>query len=756
MYNINMIKNLECEFLVAGAGISGICAAIQAGRLGLDTVIIEKEMTLGGNAGPLLGVGPSGAHVNNEFYTETGIVLEIEEHLSKEGARPVQNLMALNTSVLWDRVVSDMLKTAGVRIFRKHLVTDAKTTNRNITKIEALNIENLDKIEFTINGFVMDATGDAHVAVLSGADTVMGRESKDQTQERNAPQNDDDKISAASLMAITAYTGIKNEFIPPKGTPKWNRAKPANTFDPKKKYNYIFQVDEGGESEELHPLLSPQELYESLVTRIYSIWDYFKNTLYKGKAEDHELIWISPILGRRESRRILGDYLLTQTDIEENKDFSDAAGFGGFYLDYHPHSNDGGYETYFYSNPLPYQIPLRCLYSRNIINLFSAGRAISASHIAFTSTRVMRTGGLLGQSAAVCAKMCCEKNSSPSNIAANHIKEFHTELRKNDVFIPGIYISDNYNLTEGSIITASSEDNLDMEAARGDIKFTSSSSETRILCFPENLEKLMIYVRNRKNSAKNLDISISYGVTDPIELHNPDLSKTGRNYNFHYPLKEETVSKFHNLKTKTLSVPAHYEGWASIDINMHKFNGPDRKTVRKCLRILTSGNVDIGITPIKPDYIEGKNVPLLKFEPLLKPGAVTNITDGFIHREGVGLTHQWTSRYGEPLPQSLTIDFRKQISFSEIHLVFDTTEKKEHDMFYVKGEKAPARCAKNYKLEAIINGKPKTIYSENDNCFRFKKIVLDKTITADKLVLTINANVSGKGPARVYDIRVYN
>ncbi|HPJ21151.1 MAG TPA: FAD-dependent oxidoreductase [Clostridia bacterium] len=78
----------ECEFLVAGAGIAGICAAVQAGRLGIDTVIVEKEMTLGGNAGPLLGVGPSGAHVNNEFYTETGIVMEIEERLSKEGARP--------------------------------------------------------------------------------------------------------------------------------------------------------------------------------------------------------------------------------------------------------------------------------------------------------------------------------------------------------------------------------------------------------------------------------------------------------------------------------------------------------------------------------------------------------------------------------------------------------------------------------------------------------------------------------------------
>ncbi|MDX1357851.1 MAG: FAD-dependent oxidoreductase [Clostridia bacterium] len=750
-----MIIPLDCDFLVVGAGLSGICAAIQAGRLGIDTVIIEKEMTLGGNAGPLFGVGPSGAHVNNEFYTETGIVAEIEERLSSEGARPVENLMALNTSVLWDRVISEMLLEAGVRIFRKHLFIGAVTYDKRITEAKVLNIENLDEIQFKINGYIMDATGDAHVAAMSGAEITMGCEAKFHTGERSAPDEPCETVSAASLMAITAYTGKRNPFIPPPGTPKWNKAKPANTFNPKRKYNYIFQVDEGGASDELHPLKSPQELYESLVTRIYSIWDYFKNDLYKGKAEEHELIWISPILGRRESRRIIGDYLLTQTDCEENHDFDDAAGFGGFYLDYHPPSSDGGYETYFFSNPLPYQIPLRCLYSKNISNLFSAGRNISASHIAFTSTRVMRTGGLLAQSAAICASMCIEKGVSPRTIVKDHINEFQLALRRNDVFIPGVSPFDKKNLVEKSKITATSEDALDMIPDQGNLTFFHGKSDVNIYSFPRNMDRLFLYVRNRRKTPGKLSVTMSYGKTGGIELYDHHNTGTGKNYKFHYPIKEEKVTKFNKLIEKTLSIPPHYEGWAAIECRLEDFMGPDRKTVRKCIRVTTTGSAGIARAKRIPDYMDGDNIPLIRIEPVYKPGGVANIKDGFIHREGIGLLHQWTSRYGAPLPQSVTIDFGEEVLFDTIELVFDTTERKESDMFYYKGEKSPSRCAKEFMLEIIADGKKRTIFKEDNNTNRFRKIHLEKPAEAEKLILTVCSNISGKGPARVYDIRVY-
>ncbi|MBN1624642.1 MAG: FAD-dependent oxidoreductase [Clostridia bacterium] len=749
-----MKQTYECEFLVAGAGIAGICAAIQAGRLGIDTVIIEKEMTLGGNAGPLFGVGPSGAHVNNEFYTETGIVLEIEERLSKEGARPAQNYMALNTSALWDRVISDMLREAGVRIFRKHLVTDAKASHSKIRSVSVTNIENLDQLDFMINGFTMDATGDAHLAYLSGAETVIGRESKSETGERSAPEKSDKTISAASLMAITVDTGIRKTFVPPPGTPTWNPSKPANTFDPNKKYNYIFQVDEGGLENGLNSMTSPQALYESLVEHIYSIWDYFKNTKYKGLAETHELIWISPILGRRESRRIVGDYMLTQTDIEENRDFPDAAGFGGFYLDYHPPSHDGGYETVFYYNPQPYQIPLRCLYSHNIKNLLSGGRAISATHLAFTSTRVMRTGGLLGQSAAVAAYLCLKKQVNPADIVNSYIDEFHTLLKINDVFIPGIISQDSSNLVNSAVISATSEASLSIPSDPISPQYTKSPATARIYSIPDKLDKVMLYVWNKKKTLGSLELVISYGKTSEFIYNEPELNKSPAEYSFHYPERENDVSAFDVIYSKQMKIPAHYHGWVSYDCGISKLEAADRKTVRKCLKIKATGNVDLALNGNPPDFIEGDNIPLFCIEPAYVYGSAHNIKDGVIHREGIGLLHQWISSPNKPLPQALTIDFGQKVAIKHIDIIFDSTEKTEADMFYCKGELASPRLVKSYSVDTISSGSSKTIYETKDNRHRFNKIILAEPVETDSIRITVNSTVTEGNPARIYEVRV--
>jgi len=752
MYNWGMRNTYKCDFLVAGAGISGICAAVQAGRLGLDTVIIEKEMTLGGNAGPLFGVGPSGAHVNNEFYTETGIVLELEERLNKAGARPAQNYMAINTSTLWDRVVSDMLKEAGVRIFRKHLVASVKTDKCRIESVGVINIENLDEIEFIVNGYALDSTGDAHLAVLSGADITMGRESRAKTGERSAPEKADRTISAASLMAVTVDTGIKNDFTPPEGTPEWNPSKPANTFDPSKKYNYIFQVDEGGEETGLNSMDTPQALYESLVERIYSIWDYFKNTKYKGKADTHELIWISSVLGRRESRRIIGDYMLTQTDIESNKDFEDAVGFGGFYLDYHPPSHDGGYETVFYYNPLPYQIPLRCLYSRNIRNLFSGGRAISATHIAFTSTRVMRTGGLLGQSTAAAAYLCLKHGKSPLEISTHHMDELHILLKKQDVFIPGVSTKDPDNLVNIASVSATGTAGFESYENPIDPKWTGKNCETRLYCYPDKIDGIMFYARNKKNRAGRLSLELAFGKTKGFTAY--EHAKKNTNYSFHYPERENDVSSLTSFYKKSMTIPAHYQGWVVFSCALDNLEQPDRKTVRKCMSIKISGNTEYAVNSESPDFMEGNIIPIIRFEPVFDYGSPSNIKDGSIHREGIGLLHKWTiNPYNKP--QSLMLDFENEVEFSIIELVFDTTEKTEAEMFYCKGTEPPEKLVREFSVEIVSNGTCREIFKEGNNWHRYIKIKFDDKQKADQVKINVLSIASDRAEAGIYEVRIY-
>ena len=273
---------------------------------------------------------------------------------------------------------------------------------------------------------------------LSGADYRVGRESKAGTGERCAPEKADDIISSASITALVVDTGVACEFTPPDGTPEWNPEKPDNHFNPKQRIHFLWQVDEGGESFENHSLYTPQQLYLRLLSRIYSVWSFIKNVKYREEARNFHLIWVSPILGRRESRRILGDYVLTQTDIESCRIFPDAAGFGGSFLDEHLPSYDGGYEVRYYTRPLPYDIPFRCLYSRNVDNLFSGGRAIGVSHIAFTSARLTRTPAMLAQSAAIAAKLCLDRGMGPRDIAKSHTAELQQELLKNDVWVIGV------------------------------------------------------------------------------------------------------------------------------------------------------------------------------------------------------------------------------------------------------------------------------------------------------------------------------
>ncbi|MEI8044856.1 MAG: FAD-dependent oxidoreductase, partial [Verrucomicrobiota bacterium] len=366
-----MTRTIKCDFLVAGGGIAGICGALQAGRLGLKTILIEKEMRLGGNTGPNLGVGAHAAMHCNPYWNETGIIEEIEQHINYHRARLFPTNFGYNIHPLWDTLVAALLKQAGVLILRRHLVTGCTVAGQRIARVDVLNIENLDRLEVQIGGFVLDATGDAFVADLAGAQWKMGRESKAETGERSAPERADAIVSTSSITALVVDSGIPCQFTPPPGTPEWNPEKPDNHFDPSKRIRFLWQVDEGGEDERNHPLYTPQDLYLRLVSRIYSVWNYLKNVKFPREAANFQLIWISPILGRRESRRVEGDYLLTETDINNCRVFEDAIAFGGFYLDEHLPSYDGGYEVRYYCRPLPYDIPFRCLYSKNIDNLFS-------------------------------------------------------------------------------------------------------------------------------------------------------------------------------------------------------------------------------------------------------------------------------------------------------------------------------------------------------------------------------------------------
>ncbi len=192
---------------------------------------------------------------------------------------------------------------------------------------------------------------------------------------------------------------------------------------------------------------------------VYGVWNYIKNSGNFPEAENWTLEWVGTIPGKRESRRFEGHYMLKQQDIVEQTHFDDAVAFGGWAVDLHP--ADGVFSelpgcNQYHSKGI-YEIPYRCYISKDIQNLFLAGRLISASHVAFGSTRVMATSALGGQAVGMAAAMCRELECLPQAIFPDKIKNLQQKLNLLGQSIPGLPVDQHANLAAKATIRASSE-----------------------------------------------------------------------------------------------------------------------------------------------------------------------------------------------------------------------------------------------------------------------------------------------------------
>ena len=200
-----------------------------------------------------------------------------------------------------------------------------------------------------------------------------------------------------------------------------------------------------------------EEIRDDLVSCIYGIWDHLKNVGDHG-AENYDLEWVGMYPGMRESRRLVGDYLLNENDVVSNRQFEDAVAYGGWAMDIH--ASKGLYDF----DALPslvvsfdgsYTIPYRSYYSKNIGNLMMAGRNISATKMAMGSTRVMGTCAIGGQAAGTAAALCIKYDCLPRGVH-EHMDELQQTLLKDDCYIPGIRNTDQKDLARTAVVTASS------------------------------------------------------------------------------------------------------------------------------------------------------------------------------------------------------------------------------------------------------------------------------------------------------------
>ena len=463
------------ETVVVGGGMSGLCAAMSAARHGVKVALVHARPVLGGNASSEIRVHISGADHGMEKpdYAEGGLLYELM--LENKARNPHFSYS------IWDMILFEAAKNQeNLTVYYNTVMYDCETENDRITSI--LCVQETTEMRYKITAPIfIDCTGNGTLGYYAGALYRQGSESKAQTGEIDAPEKANNERMGNTIMFRARNMGHPVKYTPPSFAKKYTEEdlryrmhcathKPdySTCRDPEKNekcggvsargidYGY-FWIELMGETDDI--ITDFENIRDDLVAALYGVWDHIKNGGDHG-AENYELEWVGMLPGTRESRRLEGDYMLDETDILENRIFEDAICYGGWNVDLHTahglldlHRHPSGDSRYFDGI---YTIPYRSYYSKNISNLFMAGRIISATKLAYCSTRIIGCCAIGGEAVGIAASLCKKYDCTPKELAPEHIKELQQEILKADGFLPEIFNEDQNDFARSASFSASS------------------------------------------------------------------------------------------------------------------------------------------------------------------------------------------------------------------------------------------------------------------------------------------------------------
>jgi hypothetical protein len=778
----------EVDVLVAGGGLAGTCAAIAAARQGAKTAIVEQRDVLGGNASSLVRVHIGGAPDNGWQFDarETGI---IEELRLTYAAKDPENSYAWIDHVLRDACLAEQ----NLIVYHGITIDDAKTEGfaadgyvNRIIECSGLQQGSETRHVFKAKVFV-DGTGDGTIGALAGAEFRMGREARTEFGESIAPDVTDAYKLGSSILFEARDMGHPVSFTPP----TWAKKLPKDYSDVRRSrqptggkegngyWHGAMHVgwwwnEYGGE---LDTIRDNEAIKHELLSILYGLWDHVKNSgdpRYANSA-NYDITWVGSIPGKRESRRIVGDYILKQQDVTAGTIFPDQVAAGGWNIDLHPPRG-------FYDENLPcsqaqlhdlYTIPYRSIYSKTASNLLLASRCLSVTHVAHGTTRLQATLATVGQAAGIAAAWCARVGISPRALGTTRLQAYQQELLKQDGFLIEARSMDPADLARSAAaaVTASSEHPLHFENPGAWIpllfpvaqQFPAIPSgneavirEIKLLVKNDSDDKVTIEggVRDAQllgdfTSATDksrmagvcLARSVSWvtlGLDTPIRVDRPaDLSRP-RLFWFHIT--------YHNSEVQGLAIGKdvdHYPGFRGGYLDEDAGSWKEAR--------LHDGAAFF--TPIvRPRGVYCFSIPgFIAF-----PGG--NAVNGF-HRPGKHGSNLWMSDPAASFPQWLSIDLGATRKTSEIHLTFDNGLDKPYPHFY-RDDYAPwpsygrpPRCPKDFDVIAIVGGAEKTVAAVRGN-YQRKVIIKSSGASADRIKVVFRAS-NGAKEIGVYEIRVY-
>jgi len=441
----------EVDLLVAGGGMSGVCAALAAARNGARTLLVQDRSRLGGNASSEIRMHIVGAdsHGSRAGWREGGLIEEIR--LADAAGNP-HRAWELFDLLLYDLVTRE----ENLELLLDTSVFGASTNGGRVTEVFA-RCDKTETIHRVVPKLCVDATGDGRLGLEAGAAFREGREPRATYDESLALEEGDDKSQGCSIL----FTAREHEGPVPFTAPPWAREITEDDLlfrgIPRGNYEYgYWWIELGGEYDVIR---QNEELRFELLRIVLGVWDWIKNSGERPDSANWALETVGMVPGKRESRRFTGAHVQTQHDLEGGwKDRDDGVSIGGWGFDEHP---PGGFDVWdqppYYSKPVPepYNVAFEALYSANVSNLFFAGRNASNSHVAFTSTRVMATCAAMGQAVGTAAALCVEKGVDPAALRASWMPELQQRLLRDDQTIRGVTNADSLDHARRATVGAS-------------------------------------------------------------------------------------------------------------------------------------------------------------------------------------------------------------------------------------------------------------------------------------------------------------
>lgn len=744
------LQTINADLVVAGGGLSGICCAITAAREGLKCVLIQDRSVLGGNASSEVRLWVLGAtsHMgnNNRWAREGGV---IDELLVENMYRNPEGNPIIFDSVLLDKVVSE----PNITLLLNTSVYDVTMKDASIQSAKAYCSQNQTEYEL-IAPLFCDASGDGVLGFLSGAAFRMGAENRDEFGELFAPSKEYGELLGHSLYFYSKNTGRPVKFTPPSfALDDITKIPRFRSFNSQEYGCKLWWIEYGGRLDTVH---DTEKIKWELWKIVYGVWDHIKNSGNFPEAEPLTLEWVGMIPGKRESRRFEGEYLLKQQDIIEQREHTDAVAFGGWSVDLHP--SDGVYSdqpgcNQWHSKGI-YQIPYRCLYSKNINNLFLAGRIISATHVAFGSSRVMATSAYVSQASGMAAALCREYGLLPRDIYHSaKIKELQQRLASSGQFIPNTSQKDKKDLVQRASITASSE--LSFEG------------------FDEDFEQQPL------DLAVAQMLPLKAGLIPEVNIHAYSKKKTTLRAEFRLCSRtgsytpDETIAEFEFALSEgkncvQLKTDYRLEADQYVFILFHK--NPDihisrtRKRVTGLLSVFNTVNYAVSNygkqeppANIGMDSFEfwtpqrrpaGNNIAFGISDPL-RAFEASNISNGIVRP--TTQPNSWVADFKDPNP-TLKIAWEKPVIIKTIQLSFDTDfDHPMESVLMLHPENIMPFCIQHYR---IFDDRGNLIAEKNNNYQTRNRIDLEKPLSISFLVIEAD-HPSADTPAAIFSVSCF-